>query len=148
MNIYECFLKLAQFEADSAALYQLFSEECSERLKPVLLTFSQEELKHKKAILELSNNEVLKEKELNEHEEKFFQKQVDDSNSNSKDINIASEKAFFRYALQTEKNSIDIYTKLQSIFDIDSYDYKSFETMIKEEKKHMLFILDNLYELV
>ena len=147
MNLQECFLKLAKIEEDGSLLYKKFSKECSEKLKPVVISFSEEEEEHKKIMLELSNNEKLKEKQLDEDVEKVFQKQVDYLYNNDKKLNLTSEKEFFIFALQLEKNSVEIYTKLLCIFEIDSYGYKSFEYLIKEERKHMLYILNKLYEL-
>ena len=148
MNLQECFLELAQSEEDGALLYQKLSEVCSEKLKPVVISFSKEEEKHKKVMLELSNNEELKEKQLGEDVENIFQKQVENLNNNyNKKLNLTSEKEYFLLALQLEKNSIEIYTKLLCIFETDSYGYKNFEDLIKEERKHMLYILNKLYEL-
>ncbi|MGY0374745.1 hypothetical protein [Clostridium sp. JNZ J1-5] len=64
-----------------------------------------------------------------------------------KNFDFNDEKEFFQFALQIEKNSIDIYTKLLGSFEADCYEYKIFETLIKEEKKHMIFILNKLYEI-
>lgn len=147
MNVQECFLKLAQIEEDGAELYQKFSEECSEKLKPVVISFSEEEETHKEIMLELSNNEKLKEKQLDQYGREAFQKQVDYLNNNYKKLNLTSEKEFFGFALQLEKNSVEIYTELLSIFETDCYGYKKFEALIKEERKHMLYILNKLYEL-
>jgi len=67
--------------------------------------------------------------------------------NNDKKLNLNSEKDFFVFALQLERNSVEIYTQLLNIFEEDSYGYKSFEYLIKEERKHMLYILNKLYEL-
>ena len=148
MNLQECFLELARSEEDGALLYQKLSEVCSEKLKPVVISFSIEEEKHKKIMIELSNDEKLKENQLDEDVEKVFQKQVDNLNNNyNKKLNLTSEKEYFLLALQLEKNSVEIYTKLLCIFEIDSYGYKNFENLIKEERKHMIYVLNKLYEL-
>jgi rubrerythrin len=147
MDLQECFLRLAQIEEDGAELYQKFAEESSEKLKPVVILFSQEEEKHKELMLELSNNEKLKAEQLCEDVEKVIQKQVDYSNKNSKNLSLTSEKEFFKFSLQLEKNSIEIYTKLLGIFEKESFPFISFEALIGEERKHMLYILNKLYEL-
>ena len=147
MKLKECFLKLAKIEEDGSLLYRRFSEICGEKLKPVVIAFSKEEEKHKIIMLELSNNEKLKENRLNDASENIFQRQVDLLNSNDIKLNRISEKEFFVFALQLEKNSIEIYTELLYIFEMDSYMYKRFENLIKEERKHMVYILSKLYEL-
>ncbi|MFT5873967.1 MAG: rubrerythrin [Clostridium sp.] len=147
MNLQECFLKIAQIEEEGFLLYKKFSEECSEKLKPVVILISKEEEEHKKIMLELSNNEKLKEVQLDKDVEKVFQKQVQYLYNNDKKLNLNSEKEFFIFALQLEKNSVEIYTKLLCVFEMDSYGYRSFEELIKQERKHMIFILNKLYEL-
>lgn len=147
MILEECFLKLAQMEEDGAKLYQKFSEECSEKLKPVVVLFSQEEGKHKELMIQFANNEKLKAEQLDRETEEVIQKQVDYYSTNGENLNLASEKEFFRFSLQLEKNTIEIYTKLLSILEEESYAFKSFEALIGEERKHMLFILNELYEL-
>lgn len=138
----ECFLKLAQSEENGADLYKKFSVVCSVKLKNIVISFSEEEEKHKKIMLELSKKEKLKDKQLNIDVEEVFQKQVEYLYNNGKELNLTSEKEFFVFALQLEKNSVEIYTKLS-----DSYGYKRFEDLIKEERKHMIYILNQLYEL-
>jgi rubrerythrin len=147
MNLQECFLRLAQLEADAGKLYGKFSEQCSERLKPVVISFSKEEEKHKSYMLELSSNENLKEKQINEDLEAMFDDQVNYLNSDDEILDLNSEKDFFGFALKLEKNSVEIYTKLLGDFQTDSNEYKGFEALIKEERKHMLYILNKLYEL-
>jgi rubrerythrin len=147
MDLEECFLKLAQIEEYGSEIYEKFSEECSEKLKPVVISFSQEEEKHKKIMLELLNDKKLKRGQVKGAVEKILQKQMDYSNSNGKKLNLISEKEFFQFALKLEKNSIEIYTELLKMFEINSYEYKNFEALIKEEKNHMVYILNKLYEL-
>ena len=145
MNLQECFLELSRSEEVASELYKKFSEVCSEKLKPVVISFSQEEKKHKIFMQKLSNNENFKEKHLDEDIEEVFQKQ--NNYLNNKKLKLTLEKDFFVFALQLEKNSVEIYTKLLSIFETDFYIYKSFEELIKEERRHMLYILNKLYEL-
>lgn len=147
MNLQECFLKLAGSEEHAAELYEKFSKGCSEKLKPVALSFSMEEEKHKSYMLELSSNEKLKEKHLQEEIEVIFKSQADYLRMNDEILDITSEKDFFGFALKLEKNSVEIYTKLLEAFQKDSSEYKGFEALIKEERKHMLYILNKLYEL-
>ena len=145
MNLQECFLELSRSEEVASELYKKFSEVCNEKLKPVVISFSQEEKKHKIFMQKLSNNENFKEKHLDEDIEEVFQKQ--NNYLNNKKLKLTLEKDFFVFALQLEKNSVEIYTKLLSIFETDFYIYKSFEELIKEERRHMLYILNKLYEL-
>ena len=94
MNLQECFLKLAKSEENAAELYKKISEECSERLKPVVISFSKEEIEHKNYMLELSSNEKLKEKQLHEEIEGIFKHQENNLKSNHKALDITSEKDF------------------------------------------------------
>lgn len=147
MNLQECFLKLSQSEQNAAKLYRKISEDCSERLKPVVISFSKEEEEHKNYMLKLSSNEKLKEKQLHEEIEEIIKYQDDYLKSKEIILNIASEKDFFGFALKLEKNSVELYTKMLNTFQTDSNEYKGFEVLIKEERKHMLYILNKLYEL-
>lgn len=147
MNLQECFLKLAKIEGEAGQLYEKFSEECSERLKLAAMAFSNEEEEHKIYMLELSSNENLKEKQINVDLEVMFNDQVNYLNSNDEMLDLNSEKDFFGFALKLEKNSVEIYTKLLDNFQTESNEYKGFEALIKEERKHMLYILNKLYEL-
>ena len=147
MNLQECFLEFAENEGNAAGLYKTFSLECSKRLKPIVISFSKEEEKHKNYMLELSKNEKLKEKLLHEDVEMIFKNQAENLSSNDEILNVTSEKEFFGFALKLEKNSVEVYTKLLESFQTDSNEYKGFEALIKEERKHMLYILNELYEL-
>jgi len=42
MNLHQWFLKLAEIEDEGAKLYEEFSKKCSEKLKPVALSFALE----------------------------------------------------------------------------------------------------------
>jgi len=147
MNLQECFLWLAKCEEDGCTMYYKFSQICSEKLKQVVISFSKEEEKHKIIMLELSDNEKFKEKELDNDVENIFNMQIGSISNNDIKLNEISEKEFFIFALQLEKNSIEIYTKLLYIFEMDDYMYKKIENLIKEERKHMVYILNKLYEL-
>jgi len=146
MNLHEYFLELAQIEENASRLYLKFSKECSEKLKSVLISISKEEAKHKKIMFELSSNEDLKEKQINKYLEDILQKQFNYIYSNNK-LKLTYEKDLFVFALQLEKNSIEIYTKLLCIFEVDSYGHKETKYLIKEERKHMIYILNKLYEM-
>lgn len=146
MNLQECFLKLTQIEEEGAELYKKASLKCSKKLRPAILSFYQEEKEHKNTMMELHKEGRFKLQKLDEDIEKIFNYQVDYMNK-GKNFDFNDEKEFFQFALQIEKNSIDIYTKLLESFEADCYEYKIFETLIKEEKKHMIFILNKLYEI-
>lgn len=148
MNLHEWFLKLAEIEEDGAKLFENFSEKCSGKLKPVALSFSKEETQHKNFMLELFNDEKFKEKQLDEDGEMILQQHIDFLEKNGNQLNLTSEKDFFQFSLQLEKNSIEIYTQQLKIFEEDTYGYKQLESAIKDEKKHMIFILNRLHELM
>jgi len=147
MNLQECFLALAQFEEEGAKFYQEFSAKCSEQLKSVVITFSKEEIRHKEFMLEFSKDEKLIKEQLDEKVETLFKIQINNIMDNNKDLNLTSEKEFFRFSLKLEKYSIEIYSMIGKLFESDSYEHNIFEELIKEERKHMLFILNKLYEL-
>lgn len=147
LNLQECFLELAQIEGEASELYKKFSLECSEKLIPVVISFSKEEENHKKFMLKLSNNINLKEEQLHDDVDVIFQNQANNLNANNENLNITSERDFFGFALQLEKDSVETYTKLLNVLEINSDEYKGFEALIKEERKHMLFILSELYKL-
>ncbi len=147
MNIKTCLLKIADAEDDAAILYHNFSQNCSERLKPVLLAFSKEEATHKAEIIELAAYAEFEKKYLHEDAKKFLLKQLANANGNSDSLNFAIDKDFFKYALQIEKNSIEIYRCLMEVLQSESHGYDKLGEMINAEKRHMLYILNQLYEL-
>ncbi|MBC3889369.1 hypothetical protein GH810_13725 [Acetobacterium paludosum] len=147
MNLQEYFLELSHVEKLGEDLYEEFSESCSEKLKPVVLAFSQEEAKHQRLMLDLSRDEHIKDEMVNKEIELILNQQIDHIKINGGKLDIHSEKEFFQFALQVEKNSIDIYSAQLSVYEKESNKYKMFKNITKEERKHMLFILDRLYEL-
>lgn len=147
MNLGECFLELANMEEEAANLYKEFSEICSENLKDVIIKLSDEEKKHIGIVYKVSENIKFKEKELGELVNKVFKQQVDYMNVKDKSEILTKEKNFFIFALQMEKNSIEIYTELLKLFKQDSQECKNFEMLLNEEKNHMIYVLNQLHEL-
>jgi len=147
MNLQESLLILADLEKDAAELYEKFSRECSKELNPIMVSFSKEEKKHEIIVIDLYKIDDLREKQLNEQTKKAIEKQINYINCNSKTLNLNSQKDFFRYSLQMEKNSIDIYTELFNICEKNAYKHVNFENLIEEERKHMLYIIEKLYKM-
>ncbi|HEY5556343.1 hypothetical protein [Acetobacterium sp.] len=147
MNLQEYFLELADIEALSEEMFENFSKSCSEKLKPVVLALAKEEAKHLELMVELSGDDRYKEKKMNEEIALVLKQQIDHIKINGEKLDMNCEKDFFQFALQIEKNSINIYTAQLSAFENDSNALIMFETIIKEERKHMLYILDRLYKL-
>ncbi|PRR81691.1 ferritin family protein [Clostridium vincentii] len=145
MNLGECFLELAKNEEDSGNLYKEFATTCSGKLKSICIKFSKEE--HNAGILKLSKNIKSKDKQLNEDLNDFFKEQTNYIKIKHQNINFVTEKDFFIFVLQMEKNSIKIYTKLLSMFKIDSDEFKIFEKLLNEEKRHMIYILSQIHKL-
>lgn len=147
MKFQEWFLKLADLEELGEEMYENFSKSCSEKLKPVVLALAKEEAKHQELMVEISGDDRYKEKKLNEEIELMLNQQIDHIKIIGEKLDMNCEKDFFQFALQIEKNSIDIYTAQLSAFENDSNAFIMFENIINEERKHMLYILDRLYEL-
>jgi len=99
-------------------------------------------------MLDLFDDEIFKEKQLDEDSEVILQQHLDFLKNNGNQLNLTSEKDFFQFSLQLEKNSIEMYTQQLIIFETDSDGYKRLECAIKDEKKHMIFILNRLHELM
>ncbi|MGV8905537.1 MAG: ferritin family protein [Acetobacterium sp.] len=148
MNLHELFLKLAEIEDDSAKLYDEFSQKCSEKLKPVARSFAAEEIQHKNFMLELFDDQKFKEKQLDESSQMILQQHLDFLQNTGRQLNLTSEKDFFQFSLQLEKNSIEMYTRQLKLFETDSDGYKRLESAIRDEKNHMIFIVNRLHELV
>ena len=144
MNLRECFLELVRIEEEGAEIYLKFSEKCDEKIRRVLILFSEQERKHRKALLELSKYERLQDRQLDIHTEQSFMKQI--NYLNNEETNPITEKEFYKYALQLEKNSAELYENLSAEFEPDTYENKVFRDLMKEEKRHMIFILNRLYQ--
>lgn len=147
MTLQEWFLMLAKIEEDGAELYKKFSEFSSGKLKSVILGFAQEEFKHKRLMIDLSSNYQFNGIQLNETVAMLSQQQADYVANNCVNINLSSEKEFLQFALQLEKNYIEIYKRQLDIFDLDSNEYKRFKIVIEESRKHMVFIVNILNDL-
>lgn len=147
MNLQEYFVELAKIEKMGEDLYQRFSETCSERLKPVVLAFSKEEGRHQKEMMALSADKHCIETKLDQEMSKNLNKQIDHIENNGKNLNMESEKEFFQFALQVEKNSVDIYSGQLGMFEKEATEYQMFENIIREERKHMLYIIEKIHEL-
>lgn len=147
MNLGECFLELAKIEEDSCNVYKEFSTICNEKLKDVCIRFSKEEEKHTDFILKIYNDLSLKDKQLTEELNYFFNEKMNYLKTKEKGTSLTSEKEFFIFALQMEKDSIEIYTKLITMFEANSDEYKIIETLLKQEKNHMVYVLNQLHEL-
>lgn len=146
MNLHEYFLELAQIEEVASELYRKFSEICAESYKTEMILLSKEEEKHREFLIELSNDKDLMAETSNKVVNSLLY-QTEYITNNCKKLDLNSEKALFKFALHIEKNSIDIYINLLSNFEKETNIYKSIEGLIKEERKHMIYILNRLYEL-
>ena len=62
-----------------------------------------------------------------------------------KTLNKSSKKSFFLFALQQEKDSVLIYTKLRDVLNENCYK-NEMNSLIKEESSHISFIMSLLHE--
>jgi len=134
---------MIQLEENARILYLKFAEMCNVRIKNTMLRFSKEEEKHKDTIFSLFkdigstlelNNDV-----LNLIQQQNFYKISEDG--------LKKDKDFFIFALNIEKQSIEIYSKCLKNFEENTDEYNLFSELIEQEKKHMLYILKILHEL-
>lgn len=147
MNLQEYFLELAKIEELGEELYQRFSESCCDKLKPVVSAFSKEEGRHQKKMMDLAADKQGIMKNLDPEMLNNLNKQIEHIKINGEKLDQESEKEFFQFALQIEKNSVDIYSGQLSQFKKETSEYKIFENIIREERKHMLFIIEKLHDL-
>lgn len=145
MVLQDCIKELIKMEENASKLYDREARNSDERLEPVMNMLANEELKHRDALCILlesteSLTSVLDEetvKCLNRQKE-FLKKGI------GKDF---SQKNFFKFALQLETNSVEIYKNLAANFT-RQFDFgKIFAEFVPEEKKHMIFILNMLHEM-
>ncbi len=147
MNLKEWFLLLAKVEEDGAELYKRFSEVCSEKLKPVIRSFAQEEFKHKRLMIDLASDDQYKNIQLDKMVSEISLQQADYIANNCDSVNSPLDKEFLQFALELEKNYIEIYKRQLTIFPADSSEYKKFKNIIEEARKHMIFILNKLNDM-
>lgn len=147
MNLKEWFLLLAKIEEDGAELYERFSEVCSEKLKPVIRGFAQEEFKHKRLMIDFASDDQYKNIHLDKMVSEISLQQADYIANNCGSVNSPSDKEFLQFALELEKNYIEIYKRQLTIFTADSNEYKKFKNIIEEARKHMIFILNKLNDM-
>jgi rubrerythrin len=108
---------------------------------------AKEEMRHKKMLLEISLNTEIKEEIVSEDVNLALQKQINYIGAEGSSVDLFSEKAFFRFALELERNSAEIYQKIMSMIQNDLYEYSKIESIYEEEKNHMVYVLSKLYEL-
>ena len=143
MKLAECLFEMSKIEQSIGSLYRNFADICSEKLREVVISLSQEEDKHRTELLKLASNVEFANSHISCDIQALVKEQAD-----SLDVIVSySEKEFFKLALRIEKNSINIYTKLLELFKSGSKEYQIFEELIEQEKRHMVYILSRLYEL-
>lgn len=146
MKLREYVEKLIQMELDAAKLYEEIEQVTSEEIAVAARTFKEEEYSHadilKKIFLNLPPEELSKEvnsSSVNDHEL--------NSSIEAEDESLQNRKNFFLFALQGEKDSLELYGKLKRLFKDDETLSKTFDNLLLEERKHMYFILKNLHEM-
>lgn len=146
MKLSEYVEKLIQMELDAAKLYEEIEQVTSEEIAAAARTFKEEEYSHatilKKIFLNLPPEELSKEVDS-------ISVDAYESNSNTvaQDENFQNRKNFFLFALQGEKDSLELYGKLKRLFKDDETLSQTFDNLLLEERKHMYFILKNLHEM-
>ncbi len=145
MILKDCINELIKMEENASILYDREVSEADERFKPVMKRLSSEELKHREFLLDLLEKKELLDYVLNEEIVKCLESQkVHLKEGISKN---PSQKEFFKFALQIEENSAELYEKLASYSNIEENFEKTFSKLVFWEKRHMIFILSILHEM-
>jgi hypothetical protein len=146
MRLQSGFFVLAHIENVVVKIYENCSVISDIERKRVMMIFAEEIRKRKVQILKLASNERLKNIELDSKFYELFKNALSYITSSGKELHKVSQKDFFSYALQVEKNTIEIYTALLQQCHNEDFDHILLEDMIHSEQKHMFFILDQLHE--
>lgn len=146
MKLQTGFIVLAHIEDVAAKIYENSSVLSDKERNRVLKIFAEEERKDKVQILNFANNEYLKNQELDNQFYELFKNALSYITTNGKELHLMSQKDFFGFALQEEKNSYEIYTALLQHCKDDNLGNIVVDDLIKNKQKRMFFILDQLYE--
>ncbi|MDF2505722.1 MAG: Rubrerythrin [Clostridiaceae bacterium] len=146
MNNNNFMQNLIQLEENAKLLYERISIICSDRLKETVIKFSYEEELHKEIIQKLFlriDYEIIP----NERILKLIRDQFNFYDKKNLEFEKINEKEFFLIALKIEQSSIEFYTEIIASIDHRTETYKIFNSLIEQEKKHMIKIVKMLHEL-
>ena len=147
MKLYDYIDKYIELEQYASKLYENIKTKSPDKIANIADNFAKEEIMHmewlRKLKLEIPNRTIEGNDEL------YFLSDYNPDGFEAKDeeFRFDSEKDFFLFALQLEKNSILSYNEFKDNFQRDSKEYGFFEKMIHEERKHMVYILKVLQEI-
>lgn len=147
MKLHDCFDKFIDLERHASDLYKKIKLGAPEHIARIAETFSKEELKHVKWLKGLKQDVPNSDFEGNEEFYYISDFNFKSLDINGEDLNVKSEKEFFLFALQMEKNSILMYSEFKKFFEMKSNEYELFTKIIDEERSHMYFILKVLHDL-
>lgn len=134
MNMGELFVQLSEIEEAGSNLYITFSKQCSDRLKNTALLLAREEVLHKEMLWEVSSNSKIKQKKISDELNKALEKQLDYMKTEGENVELSSEKSFFKFALELERNSVDIYQNMMEMLLDDEYEYHKIQIILEDEK--------------
>lgn len=145
MILQDCIKELIKIEENASELYDKEVSKIEEKFKPVMIILTNEELKHRKDLFKL-----LKKRELLDY---VLNKEIVECLDSQKEhltrgfSGQPSQKEFFKFALQLEKNSAELYEKLAATITLNYKHENIFSKLVLEEKRHMIFILNMLHEM-
>jgi rubrerythrin len=146
MILKECIKELIVIEENASALYERESRNSDDRLETAMKAFAKEESNHRDALLFQLEKIEDKAVVISEEIVSRLNRQKDHL---KKGIGTdPSQKEFFKFALQMERNSVELYETLLENFAPETSYGKTFAEFVPEEKRHMIFILNILHHMV
>src|SRR6056297_835591 len=139
--------KLIQTESNASEVYEHIAAVNEGDIKATALTFSKEEKNHSQVIKSILDLEEGLEIEVPEEVELIIETNDKEGGDTDSELAGASRKQLFKFALQMEKNSVNLYEKISQCFETKTTGKQQFEKLAKEERSHMYFILKKLHEL-
>ncbi|QUH24516.1 hypothetical protein [Serpentinicella alkaliphila] len=147
MLLRELLEELVLAEELGSQTYEKIAEVNEGDIAKTTLIFAKEEKKHTKVIQYLS--EVIEglENPVPEEVVLLLKKNSGKGEDPTFELEGASRKQLFQYALQIEKNSIELYEEIARHYEPDTVEMKEFIKLAKGERAHMYYILKILHDL-
>lgn len=134
-------------EIEAADVYDRIAQKSEPEIAGIARIFMGEELSHIERIGAIKNSIREFDGELSADMLALAAPNDKTKQSFDEELSFMSRKELFLFALKGEKESIELYSELEKLFEKGSQEQALFEKLAAEEQKHMFFVLQQLHGL-